>query len=171
MKNETISALDLCVAMIQFEHEYFCRPSYLHISKNNYETLKKKSAEIGAQHSDIKMMGMKIVPDAECDTTMFVCKDSERNSTQEKMRIKQVPGQLTLLIRIWKGHYPFNIDLDGCVAIIRREEEPEDLIIIVRNIHDLDTNSWITDGKKYTTYQQAYAALGAEIDKAERNPF
>ena len=54
-------------------------------------------------------------------------------------------------------------DLPGALDVITREGQPETLLAVVRSYTEF--NVWYSNGKTYKTYQHAYAALGAAIDK------
>lgn len=50
------------------------------------------------------------------------------------------------------------------IDVITREGEPETLLAVVRS--ELDFGLYYANGKTYTKYQHAFAAIGAAIDKA-----
>lgn len=54
-------------------------------------------------------------------------------------------------------------ELTGAIDVISRDGEPETLQAVVRSYTDFDV--WYSNGKTYKTYQHAFTALGAAIDK------
>lgn len=54
-------------------------------------------------------------------------------------------------------------DLAGAIDVITRDGQPETLLAVVRSYSDFDV--WYCNGKTYTKYQTAFAALGAAIDR------
>lgn len=60
-------------------------------------------------------------------------------------------------LRIDKGCLTEGID------VINRDGEPGTLLAVVRSYGDFDV--WYCNGKPYTKYQHAFAAIGAAIDR------
>lgn len=50
------------------------------------------------------------------------------------------------------------------IDVIARDGEPETLLAVVRS--EIDFDLYYSNGKNYTKYQHAYAAIGAAIDHA-----
>lgn len=50
------------------------------------------------------------------------------------------------------------------IDVINRDGEPETLLAVVRS--EIDFDLYYSNQKYYTTYQHAFAAIGAAIDKA-----
>lgn len=50
------------------------------------------------------------------------------------------------------------------IDVITRDGEPETLLAVVRS--EVDFGLYYCNGKPYTTYQHAFAAIGAAIDRA-----
>jgi hypothetical protein len=63
-----------------------------------------------------------------------------------------------IALRIYKGN------LTGAIDVITRDGEPETLLAVVRSYED--PGMYYCNQKYYKTYQHAYAAIGAAIDKA-----
>lgn len=81
-------------------------------------------------------------------------------STSMKSTIRHDAEQFQVMVGIWLGKR----DLVGAIDVITREGQPENLLAVVRSFTDFDL--WYCNGKVYTTYQHAYAAIGAAIDRA-----
>ncbi len=76
-----------------------------------------------------------------------------------KSTIKHDAEQFELMIRVWRN----KDDLTGAIDVITRDGQPENLLAVVRSLEDFDT--WYCNGKTYTSYQHAFAAIGAAIDR------
>lgn len=63
-------------------------------------------------------------------------------------------------IHVWIGKG----ELTGAIDVITRDGKPDELLAVVRSYENFYL--YYCDGKTYTTYQQAYAAIGAAIDEA-----
>jgi len=55
-------------------------------------------------------------------------------------------------------------ELTDAISVITRDGEPETLLAVVRSYTDF--NVYYCNGKPYKTYQHAFAAIGAAIDRA-----
>ncbi|MCA1773949.1 MAG: hypothetical protein LC677_15615 [Halomonas sp.] len=58
----------------------------------------------------------------------------------------------------------YDESVTDAIDVITRDGEPETLLAVVRSVTDFGL--YYSNGKTYTTYQHAYAAIGAAIDKA-----
>lgn len=57
----------------------------------------------------------------------------------------------------------YDESLTDAIDVITRDGDPKALLAIVRS--STDFNVHYTNGKDYTTYQHAFAAIGAAIDR------
>lgn len=58
----------------------------------------------------------------------------------------------------------------GYIDVVSRDGKPEELLAVVRGYaHD---GNWYSNGKTYSSYQHAFAAIGAAIDRCnpDHNP-
>ncbi|GAA1352812.1 hypothetical protein [Falsarthrobacter nasiphocae] len=80
-----------------------------------------------------------------------------------KSTIRHDAGWFETSIRTWidKG------DLNGAIEVISREGQPGELLAVVRSYEDFYL--YYCNGKTYKTYQHAYAAIGAAIDRVNPN--
>ncbi|MGP9772200.1 hypothetical protein [Halomonas citrativorans] len=58
----------------------------------------------------------------------------------------------------------YDESVTDAIDVITRDGEPETLLAVVRSLIDFDV--YYSNQKYYKTYQHAYAAIGAAIDKA-----
>lgn len=58
----------------------------------------------------------------------------------------------------------YDESVTDAIDVITRDGEPETLLAVVRSLADF--NVYYSNQKYYKTYQHAYAAIGAAIDKA-----
>lgn len=58
----------------------------------------------------------------------------------------------------------YDESVTDAIDVITRDGEPETLLAVVRSL--VDFNVYYSNQKNYKTYQHAYAAIGAAIDKA-----